>query len=252
MLCRRRLVVVTMLLTRGVWSFFVGSHGNRKLGSTSGGPLHSWNRLDEVMESVVLKTLFPDSDRGPPAAPDPREILATFELATLSNDADAVASHESITNYLQLWGRQLELKPDKGLTTPILTSDFENVTKRGYYDADPPTVTKFALPSEVEMALRFRPAKRYLSYKEQKGLEKGVLPDRKGGKVDAWSPGGIQLIVGLQTLAENDEGTKVSISLTAKRYEIDGDTVIKFASERAIIRRLKEAVRIWTKVREMR
>ena len=97
------------------------------------------------------------------------------------------------------------------------------------------------------MKIMFRPPKRYLSYKEQKGLEKGTMPDRKGGKVDAWSPGGIQLTVQVDILEQESAGLR----LIARRCDIDGDTIIKLTSERAIIRRLNEAIRIWKKVRAM-
>ena len=125
-------------------------------------------------------------------------------------------------------------------------------------------------PPKSSMKLIFRPPKRYLSYKEQRSLEKGVLPDRKGAKVDAWSPGGVELIVGIaavdgdagftNTETIHDENApppqqqqqQLSLQLQALRCDVDGDTVIKFTSERAIVRRLEEAIRIWRKVRAMK
>ena len=167
-------------------------------------------------------------------------------------------------NYLQSWGRQLELSQDRSLPTPILVTDFRNVTRK-YHEIDPPTVTKSHLPMELVMTLSFRPSKRYLSYKEQKGLEKGVIPDRKGAKVDAWSPGGVELIMKLVEEEEEDEKERPQsldddavkehkvyhLMLSARRCDIDDDTIVKFSSERVIMRRLKEAIRIWLKVREM-
>ena len=128
------------------------------------------------------------------------------------------------------------------------------------------------LPPKRSMKLIFRPPKRYLSYKEQKSMEKGVLPDRKGAKVDAWSPGGVELIVGIAVVDGNvgstntaygiKDGTalpqqqqqekQLALQLQALRCDVDGDTVIKFTSERAIVRRLQEAIRIWRKVRAMK
>jgi len=101
------------------------------------------------------------------------------------------------------------------------------------------------------MKIKFRPRKRYLSAKEQKGLEKGLIPDRKGGKVDAWSPGGIELIVQTVTIIDDNKNKRAQLQLVAKRCDIDRDTIIKHSSERAILRRLDEAVRIWRKVRAM-
>ena len=218
------------------------------------------------MEAIVLNNLFQVStdDDKVAGAFDPKEVLAKFDLATLYNDDDVITSQESLVNYLQSWGRQLELSQDKSLPTPILVTDFRNVTRK-YDEIDPPTVTKSHLPMELVMTLSFRPSKRYLSYKEQKGLEKGIIPDRKGAKVDAWSPGGVELILKLVEEEEKDEKNKSQsleddavkehkvyhLMLSARRCDIDDDTIVKFSSERVIMRRLKEAIRIWLKVREM-
>jgi len=105
-------------------------------------------------------------------------------------------------------------------------------------------------------------------------MEKGVLPDKKGAKVDAWSPGGIELIVSMVVVdADNIDVTTATtvdnstihngkhtngkiqyyhLQLQALRCGIDEDTIIKYTSERAIIRRLQnEALPIWKKVRQM-
>ena len=81
-------------------------------------------------------------------------------------------------------------------------------------------------------------------------MEKGVLPDRKGAKVDAWSPGGVELWV--HTTSMESSSKLQNLHLLVRRCDIDGDTIIKYSSERAIVRRLKDAIRIWRKVREMK
>jgi hypothetical protein len=136
-----------------------------------------------------------------------------------------------------LWAFALQQDP-KALATPITSSDFTQEVKQLLDDN--------IIQKSTSMNIMFRPPKRYLSYKEQKGLEKGRVPDRKGGKVDAWSPGGIRLTVAIVLEQETAE-----LRLVAKRCGIDGDTIIKMTSERAIIRRLNEAIRIWKKVRAM-
>ena len=106
--------------------------------------------------------------------------------------------------------------------------------------------------------ISFCKTKRYLSSSEQRGLEKGQIPDRKGAKIDSWSPGGILLLV--QTVDcgrsnvddSSDEVHKdLMLRLIAKRCDIDGDTVVKISSERTIVRRLKDAIRIWKKMRTL-
>jgi hypothetical protein len=246
-----------------------------------------WDKLDEVMDTFVVKTLFPEENEKD--AVDPEEVLATFDLRSFNNSSSGLnAAYSSLTNYLQLWARQLELQPDKGLTTPITATDFRNATSSSYAFLDESSTSSTSVaeheedsssmdplienhqpmvPPNVSMTLKFRPPKRYLSYKEQKSMEKGVLPDRKGAKVDAWSPGGIQLLVTVLEVPssslslsnqfndgdDDDEAADRGFQLTleARRCDIDGDTVIKYSSERAIIRRLKEAIRIWIKVRAM-
>ena len=229
----------------------------------TGGSLGMWNNL--------VNLIFPEESI---TEMDPEQVLASFELQTFSNPQDLMKSYDSLTNYLQLWGRNLELQPDKGLTTPITATDFRNATYSYAFlddsvlpaageagnpasDIGTTMVRRTDIPTNVSMTLKFRPPKRYLSYKEQKSMEKGVLPDRKGAKVDAWSPGGVLLLVHVIQL-QGPPGFGVmtedpiwQLLLQARRCDIDGDTVIKYSSERAIVRRLKEAVRIWVKVREM-
>jgi len=216
--------------------------------------------------------------------PDPQATLALFNLKPIlekNSTKNVYSAHKSLTNYLLLWARQLELNPDKGVTTPVTATDFRLVvaatattttsssSSRVMMDQNETTLhdteddqddTNFDLPPNVTMTLRFRPPKRYLSYKEQKNMEKGILPDRKGGKVDAWSPGGVELLVLIslpseqqqqQQQQQQDSSQAVQLQVMAKRCDIDGDTIIKYASERAIVRRLTDAVRIWEKVRAM-
>lgn len=265
---------------------------------------------------------FPSMDDDVIVNVDPNELLASFEFPMpkeqqRKNDNVEVSSllllllrksHESLRNYLQLWAKQLEVQPDKGLTTPITATDFKclvvasntngngngngttsSVAYQFYSDSDeqspiqaPAIVAEasknvastggFAqspeprniaegelshssasiiLPPNVSMTLKFRPPKRYLSYKEQKGMEKGNLPDRKGAKVDAWSPGGVQLTVLVVPTSIELDSFDWKLVLEVRRCDIDDDTIIKYSSERAIVRRLTQAVRIWQKVRAM-
>ena len=228
----------------------------------STGSLRMWNWANMIFPEELITEV------------DPEQVLASFDLQTYSNPKDLMKAYDSLTNYLQLWGRNLELQPDKGLTTPITATDFRNATYSYAFldgsvmpaageagnpasDIGTTMVRRTDIPTNVSMTLKFRPPKRYLSYKEQKRMEKGVLPDRKGAKVDAWSPGGVLLLVQVIQL-QGPPGFGVmtedpiwQLLLQARRCDIDGDTVIKYSSERAIVRRLKEAVRIWVKVREM-
>jgi hypothetical protein len=216
--------------------------------------------------SNLVNMLFPEEDISDV---DPEQVLASFEMQALTDPKDLRKTYDSLTNFLQLWGRNLELRPDKGLTTPITATDFRNATYSYIFldgssseteaekaDETETVISRPEIPANVSMTLKFRPPKRYLSYKEQKSMEKGVLPDRKGAKVDAWSPGGVLLLVHVIE-QRNASATSIhnepswQLVLQARRCDIDGDTVIKYSSERAIVRRLKEAMRIWRKVREM-
>jgi len=248
---------------------------------------------------------------------DPREELALFpSLESSTSRQELQNAKQSLENFLWLWARQLQQDPKAaGLATPILATSFqppraktnENDDKtkddpigaaiRRYKEQQEKQLqlklqnggtnlgeSEPLQPEEEEedvqahsMKLIFRPPKRYLSYKEQKGMEKGVLPDKKGAKVDAWSPGGIELIVSMvvvgadgdNDIAAGDDSSKCHnnnvnnknhdnsqqhyhLQLQALRCGIDEDTIIKYTSERAIIRRLQnEALPIWKKVRQM-
>jgi hypothetical protein len=150
---------------------------------------------------------------------------------------DILAAQESLTNYLHLWGSSWNKIPfeDESDDDETISSHEKNKIPRYTY---------------ASMKLMFRPPMRYLSYKEQKGLEKGVVPDRKGAKVDAWSPGGVEILVGILYWS-GGYSNMYTLQLVARRCNVDGDTIIKDTSKRAIIRRLEEAIRIWKKVRAM-
>jgi len=239
--------------------------------SKSVAALKLWDKLDQVMDAFVIKPLFPEDNDQSNSVVDPDEVLAAFDLQNFNEMSTLTSAYRSLTNYLQLWARNLDLQPDKGLTTPITATDFRNASSstspysfldetsilNGMKSLGEGNESLSIIPPNVSMTLKFRPPKRYLSYKEQKSMEKGVLPDRKGAKIDAWSPGGVQLLVSIV-----DESKLVSfpydeshldgpfrLRLEARRCDIDGDTVIKYSSERAIVRRLHEAIRIWIKVR---
>jgi hypothetical protein len=175
---------------------------------------HSSTTLYGFFDRVESMLFLPSTgSETPRESMDP--FLVLMEFPDLEEEEDTSTARESLERFLQLWARQLEDDP-KGLATPIVVQDFR--------------------------ANRNTPAIRSM---KQRGLEKGVLPDRKGAKVDAWSPGGVELVV--STNADTSR-----LALTARRCDMDGDTVIKQSSERAIVRRLKEAIRIWKKVRAMK
>jgi hypothetical protein len=113
--------------------------------------------------------------------------VACFE--NLATGTETNPAYESLTNYLQLWAFALEQDPN-ALATPITTCEFQPHALR---DGTPEDLVQ----KSTCMKIMLRPPKRYLSYKEQMDLEKGKLPDRKGAKVDSWSPGGIQCLLEL-------------------------------------------------------
>ena len=191
--------------------------------------LNIWNNLESL--------LFPEQEI---VQEDPHKILAQWQLdeAVSNNEENLTSALSSLTHFLELWAKQLE--GDKALATPITSSSKFQETLPTETSTN---ATENASAIHLSLKLIFRPPKRYLSYKEQKSMEKGVLPDRKGAKVDAWSPGGVELVI--------IESEPRRLELVAKRCNIDGDTIIKFTSERAIVRRLEETIRIWKKVRAM-
>jgi hypothetical protein len=163
---------------------------------------------------------------------DPDKVLTRFDSLAIGTSDHVLQAHTSLTMFLKLWARELE---KESLATSVMACDF-------VANESNETVVQSS-----SMKLMFRPPKRYLSHNEQKNLEKGVLPDRKGAKLDAWSPGGVEVLV--RSVVMEDDVQEVW--LMAKRCGIDGDTIIKVSSERVIVRRLKEAIRIWRKVRDM-
>lgn len=165
---------------------------------------------------------------------EPVDPRLTFVNLTFPDD-NVQAARQSLVFFLHQWAQQLAQNNDKQqLATPITTSDFTPVPM---------------LNDTLRMTLMFRPPPRYLSYNEQKSMEKGVLPDRKGGKLDSKSPGGITIVVTTEKMHDNGS---CAVRLVAQRYGVDGDTIIKASSERAIIRRLNEALNIWQTVRAMK
>lgn len=205
-----------------------------------------WEHTEEICEGNNLVEN---------AAPTASEKLLSEEVnanlvALLHMGAATKGAVESLTNFLEVWAR-ITLQDDKGLTTPVSSTKFKlapdhTTTTANACKQDSQTCTS------TSMKLIFRPPKRYLSYKEQKSMEKGVLPDRKGAKVDAWSPGGVEIEVmatslPVAVLPTNTGERTIRIGVTARRCNIDGDTVVKKTSERAIVRRLENAIRIWEK-----
>lgn len=223
-----------------------------------------WDRLETIL-FAPLEGIIEESD-GSDNDEDPRLVLAEWkntweetveipydgsngEFKQRNVTASTIAAEESLINFLEVWSK-ITLQNDKGLTTPVSPTKFQTI---------PPEEVVFEenclqnSSNSSSMKLIFRPPKRYLSYKEQKSMEKnGVIPDRKGAKIDAWSPGGVEVQVTINTIIkETAIGSKANqksvIEIKARRCNIDGDTVIKKTSERAIVRRLENAIRIWKK-----
>lgn len=180
------------------------------------------NLLNKALESFLLGT----PTLVEPVEEDPQKELAYFPY--LAEGPAVSQARASLALYLRRWAALLEA--DDSLTTPVMCGSFSPATNN----------TGFAVESSSGIKISFIKSPHYLSYNEQKDLEKGKFPDRKGAKVDAWSPGGVELVI----FAKED-----NLVLIARRCDVDGDTIIKKKSEQTIIRRLNEAVRIWKKVR---
>eukprot|EP00977_Amphora_coffeiformis_P030278 scaffold45806_cov237-Amphora_coffeaeformis.AAC.9 len=176
------------------------------------------------------------------------------------DDDDVETTRQSLVLFLHQWALQLahDKNPQNtGLATPITVQEFKspllytnnnNNNKRSDNDHHHTTNN-----TTLQMKIMFRPPPRYLSYNEQKSMEKGVLPDRKGGKLDSKSPGGIAISISTLTAKP---GTTLQLNptllrLVVQRCGVDRDTIVKASSERAIVRRLKEALRIWQRVQAM-
>ena len=208
--------------------------------------LSAANKLSADLESFVVNTLFGslDNEKSNKAAQpeDRNKMLANFtSLAIDDGDGSTVfLAHESLERYLRQWAFLLET--DKVLSTPI-TSSTQPLRRQ---ENKTLSENQNTINSDC-IRIMFVPPPRFLNYKEQRNLEKGVLPDRKGAKLDSKSPGGIQLLV--ETIFS--ENNQYELVLTATRCGIDDDTIIKVSSERTIIRRLNDAIRIWKKVRAM-
>jgi len=221
--------------------------------------MHLKMNLWDNLEKLMVGSLFPEDEIK---VEDPKKKLASFiDLATGSPGFVSFA-HNSLTAFLFEWGRALQ-KADgsEKLPTPVYCIPFvpqalsSKDAQMAALDEDGCTVIK---TSGVKIS--FQKTKRYLSRTEQRGLEKGQMADRKGAKIDSWSPGGIQLLVQTVTCELSSDATNEikegemgvhRLRLLARRCDIDGDTVVKVSSERTIMRRLREAIRIWNKMRSL-
>jgi hypothetical protein len=103
-----------------------------------------------------------------------------------------------------MWASQLT--HDKGLTTPVIYTPFQEQT----YESN----------SSCSMKLLFKPPKRIMSFQEARNLEKGVLPDQKGDKLDSKSQGGVKVVIMMSTNEKNGQ----QLELTANRFGIDDDS----------------------------
>lgn len=186
------------------------------------------------------------------------KIKVLMKIDSLINNTtkeiDANLAHESLERYLCEWAFLLE--SDKALSTPISSSSLD--PSRLLKAMDVLDYNEKSFQNEKKEArivqtnsirIMFRPPPRYLSYSEQRDLEKGTLPDRKGAKLDSKSPGGISIMIHTIERRKGSNDIYYELQLVASRCGIDDDTIIKVSSERTIIRRLKYAIRIWKNVR---
>lgn len=222
--------------------------------------------LMDNLEKLLVGSLFPDEEIE---VADPNKEFVSFANLTIGSYAEVSFAHNSLNGFLLQWGRALEKAqgPEK-LPTPVFCTPFvpkpwagkdQDVIAKLSTNANNTNVSIEDRSSAIKTSyvkISFQKTKRYLSRSEQKGLEKGQVPDRKGGRIDSWSPGGIMLI--LETVAaesdikaESYKAARHELRLSAKRCDIDGDTVVKKSSERTIIRRLRDAIRIWNKMRSL-
>eukprot|EP00586_Coscinodiscus_wailesii_P010485 CAMPEP_0172505272 /NCGR_PEP_ID=MMETSP1066-20121228/185065_1 /TAXON_ID=671091 /ORGANISM="Coscinodiscus wailesii, Strain CCMP2513" /LENGTH=242 /DNA_ID=CAMNT_0013281823 /DNA_START=276 /DNA_END=1004 /DNA_ORIENTATION=- len=215
--------------------------------------------LDRI-ENLLIGGLFPDDSQSKGRKGDdysPTKILACHELFSSPDATEATKAHDSLELYLRQWARMLQ--DDTDLTTPVLATSFlpKSPTTTGMETGDGEDFEESSAGRMTAMKVMFRPRKRYMSYNEQKAMEKGVMPDRKGAKLDSLSPGGIEIAVETVVVlaSENNEEDfrqqklRHDVRLVARRCGIDSDTVIKFTSERAVIRRMEGAMRVWRKMR---
>jgi hypothetical protein len=167
-------------------------------------------------------------------------LLEMTRLEVSKDQSSILQAQTSLKRYLTDFAFLLE--DDKTLSTPITSTNKPLLRDISTYN------NNTSILQTEYVRIMFRPPPRRLSFNEQKDLEKGVLPDRKGAKMDSKSPGGIQLLLQAERIEGSDN---FQLNLVAQRCGIDNDTVIKEASERTIIRRLNDAIRIWRKVRTM-
>jgi hypothetical protein len=200
--------------------------------------------------------LFP-SENNNKVFIDPTKELVSYSFAVKDDDMDVARS--SLEHFLNQWAFNLATdssssssSKNNGLSTPISAGQFQDQAQDDVDDDD-----ESSSSTNARLRIMFRPPPRYLSYNEQKRMEKGTLPDRKGAKLDSKSPGGVDIRVRYNNNALNDDDDdddddNNTILLVARRCCFDSDTILKESSERAIVRRLDEAMRIWKKVRAMK
>ena len=203
--------------------------------------------ISDKVESFVVKTLFGglddnENDQISDQIQDSTKLLANVtDLEASDNLESILQAQASLERFLMDWAFLLE--DDKTLSTPITSTN--KPLLRQIEETNDGIDASMILQAGY-LRIMFRPPPRKLSFSEQKDLEKGQLPDRKGAKMDSKSPGGIQIRM---IVIQNDYNFE--LRLVARRCGIDNDTIIKVASERTIMRRLDEALRIWRKVRAM-
>lgn len=235
--------------------------------------------LIDTLEKLMITTIFPEDDEVIKTE-DPDKVLAFMPDLAVGTNTEIALAQKSLTSFLLAWGKELaRAEGSEKLTTPIYCIPFSpksvtSMTKAPPNNNEEIATTRTATkqnPLIVENVVKtlgvkisFLRQKRYLSMNEQREMEKGRLPDRKGAKIDSKSPGGVLFLIQIVSCCDNStlrttdvireddlQDQQLQLQLTAKRCDIDDDTVVKISSERTIIRRLNDAIRVWKKMRSL-
>lgn len=239
--------------------------------------------LIDTLEKLMITTIFPEDDEIIKTE-DPNKELAFISDLAVGTSAEIAFAQKSLASFLLQWGKALaRAEGSEKLATPIYCIPFSpksvtsmttssTTSKQDMPSIRTTTEEKSILVENVVktsgVKISFLRQKRYLSMNEQREMEKGRLPDRKGAKIDSKSPGGVLFLIQITSccdtstptrtdmIAEDNpsiihDGEQHQLQLIAKRCDIDDDTIVKVASERTIIRRLNDAIRVWKKMRSL-
>eukprot|EP00980_Cylindrotheca_fusiformis_P009449 scaffold2068_cov96-Cylindrotheca_fusiformis.AAC.5 len=195
--------------------------------------LLNWQERQDDLGSLFLDALLGglgggsrENESSQSESEEPNKVLLQFknlvssDSTTEINQDDVLLAHdESLDRFLVEWA--LLLEKDSGLSTPIMTTT---------------TSLRRLLPGESEpddsikescVRIMFRSPPRYLSCSEQRDMEKGILPDRKGGKLDSKSAGGVQLSMKTTLVIDDTNDDVYQLQLVASRCAVDEDTIVK-------------------------